>query len=190
MSEDSFTGKELEEALGKDEFAHHGLEIFGMVKSSDEEGHISFTMSGCEDWADIPTDLIKHAQKIGSSRCKDHSHPVFILTLKEQQTPEGRALSALLEQRVSMQHAASTAAGGRPDTSPGTNPGIRAIGPLGGQLGPHVRPTNVAYWPNPDGSWQCVGFRDCVNMINEVGCSQIQCYTGWVTGEVTCICTN
>jgi len=190
MPEETFTGEALEKALVNDELSRPEVELVGMVKSSDQKAYVSFTMSGCDDWVDIPTGLIERAEKIGWSRCRDHSHPVFKLTFKEPQTPEGRIFSALLAQRVSRQPAAPIPTGPSQGPLPGAYAEIRRDRPFGEQPGVHVRPTSVAYWPNPDGSWQCVGVRDCINMINEVGCSQIKCYEGWLTGDVTCICTN
>jgi hypothetical protein len=96
-----FTSEALERALANDELAYPGLELVGMVKASDQTGQISFTLSGCDQWVDLPTVMIHQAEQLGSSRCKDHSHPVFRLRLKEPDTPEAEILYALLAQQSS-----------------------------------------------------------------------------------------
>jgi hypothetical protein len=40
--------------------------------------------------------MIEDAEQIGRSRCKDHFHPLFKITLKLPQTPEATVLASLL----------------------------------------------------------------------------------------------
>ncbi len=67
-----------------------------MVKASDEDGTIGFSPTDCESWVDVPTDVIETAEHVGHRPCRDHSHPVFRLTLKQSDDPEARILSTLL----------------------------------------------------------------------------------------------
>jgi hypothetical protein len=60
---------------------------------------------------------------------------------------------------------------------------------LGGDLGVSIHPTNVAYWP-VNGGYRCAGFWDCINMINSENCREVNCETGWVTGEPVCFCST
>jgi hypothetical protein len=184
MQDETFTGEALEKALLNDELSQPGLELIGMVKTSDQKKHISLTTSGCDEWIDVPTSMIEQADRIGSSRCKDHSHPVFKLTLKEPKTPEAHILSALLAQRTPGQHIGPIPTG---PMQPAEYSQIRRR-PIGGYP-VHVSPTNVAYWPVGDGRYGCVGWADCLKMAGDIRCAQIQCYEGWVTGEMVCICT-
>jgi hypothetical protein len=94
--EKRLTGPQLEKALKSEVFEQTGTELIGMVKSSEKEGYIAFTRSGCEHWVDIPTSMIEDAEQIGRSRCKDHFHPLFKITLKLPQTPEATVLASLL----------------------------------------------------------------------------------------------
>jgi hypothetical protein len=99
MEEKSFDGAALEKALQDDAFAKpSAVELIGMVKKSDKPGVISFTRAGCENWIDVPVSMIEHARPKGSMRCKDHSHPVFSITLKEPHNPEALIFAALLAQ--------------------------------------------------------------------------------------------
>ena len=69
-----------------------------MVKSSKRTGYVSFTRLGCDAWVDLPTSMIEQAENLGRSVCKDHSHPVVKIILKEAENPEAQILSTLLAQ--------------------------------------------------------------------------------------------
>lgn len=189
MKDKTFTGEALEKALANDELSHPGLELLGMVKASEQKKHISFTLSGCDDWVDLPTGMIEQAEQVGSSRCEDHSHPVFKLTLKKPETSEAQILSTLLAQRPPSRHADPIPTRPMQGSLPAVISRIGRRGAFGGSRPVMVPPTNVAYWPEPDGSWRCSGWVDCVNMINDIGCASIKCEPGWATGDVVCHCT-
>lgn len=98
MPEDMFDGASLEAALADKRFAKAGAELVGMAKPSDRKGYIAFSKAGCETWVDVPSSMIERAVHRGEVRCKDHSHPLFAITLKEPSDPEGKVLIALLAQ--------------------------------------------------------------------------------------------
>lgn len=98
MGETSFSGDSLEKALQEGHLDSGTAELRGMVKTSDESGHVAFSRAGCDTWVDIPTDMIEHAEHVGSRSCGDHSHPVVTISLKEPTDPEGQILAALLSQ--------------------------------------------------------------------------------------------
>ena len=102
MQEKTFTGASLEKALKNDALTRSEIELVGMVKSSEKVGHVSFTRSGCDTWVDLPNDMIEQAEHLGQNACKDHSHPVVKITLKEAKNPEAQILSALLAQPTPM----------------------------------------------------------------------------------------
>jgi hypothetical protein len=187
MKGKTFTGEDLEKALLNDELPQPGLELVGMVKKSEHEEHISFTSSGCEQWVDVPISLIEQAENVGHSQCKDHSHPLFRITFKEQKSPEARLFSALLVQLMSGKQGARSSLGPMQSSpSAGLAP-IQRRGPFGNYGGVLVPTTNIGYWPTPDG-YQCAGFWDCINMINAESCREVKCWEGWVTGDPVCIC--
>ena len=88
MKEKTFTGADLEKALTSGALTKSGVEVVGMVKSSPKAGHVSFTRTGCDTWVELSTSMIDQAEQLGMTACKDHSHPVFKITLKEATTPE------------------------------------------------------------------------------------------------------
>jgi hypothetical protein len=96
MPDEHLTGESLEEALRSGDLDGPAHEIVGMVKASEERGQISFSLTDCESWVDLPTDLIQSAVQVGKSACRDHSHPVFRLSLKESDDPAARVLAALM----------------------------------------------------------------------------------------------
>jgi hypothetical protein len=91
------SGDDLEQALSRGEFDRPTAALTGMFKASKETHHISFTPSGCDSWIDIPTSLISTAERIGHQSCRDHSHPIFALTLIEPTDPQAKVLTAILK---------------------------------------------------------------------------------------------
>lgn len=192
LQDESFTGEGLEKALVNDELSQPGLELLGMVKASDQKDHVSFTGSGCDDWIDIPTKMIEKAERVASSKCKDHSHPVFKLTLKESTNAEAQVLSELLAQRASGERAGVTivdrpAVGPFPIQSPQSAefPQMAWGGPRGRLPGGGA---SVRYWSLGDGRWACAGWADCFQLAGAVRC-HFECFAGWATGDLVCICT-
>jgi hypothetical protein len=99
MNPQEFSGDGLLKALEKGELTaplEIGTALVGMVKKSDQPGCLAFTPAGCDTWVDIPTSMIEKAVHIGERRCKDHSHVVVRITLKQPVTPEGQLLAKLL----------------------------------------------------------------------------------------------
>lgn len=95
MQNKNFTGSSLEQALKNDALTQSGIEQVGMVKPSEKEGYVCFTKSGCDNWVDLPIDMIEEAELIGKNTCKDHSHSVMKLILKEPKNLEAQIFSAL-----------------------------------------------------------------------------------------------
>lgn len=99
MAGEIFDGASLEEALLTDSLTTSAaVQLIGMVKPSEVKGFIAFTRAGCDHWMDIPTNMIEKAEHRSTTRCKEHSHPVLALTLKEPKDPEAKILLALLAQ--------------------------------------------------------------------------------------------
>lgn len=96
MDGTSLTGNALESALKDDSFAPSGYTVVGMTKASDQAKHVAFTNGGCDAWVDIPTEMIEKAEHLGDSPCKDHSHPVFRLTLAIPKDKHAAVLYALM----------------------------------------------------------------------------------------------
>jgi hypothetical protein len=139
MQNKTFDGTALEQALKDDAFSISGVELIGMVKSSEKKGHINFTRAGCETWVDLPISIIEKAEQLGENRCDDHSHPVFEITLKESKDPEAQALAALLAQPTpEHSHRGSTARQAGPHFGPQMSPAIQGRG-MSHRAGPRDR---------------------------------------------------
>lgn len=98
MNSKSFSGTDLERALAEGTLTQAQTPLTGMVKPSEKSGHVSFTQAGCDTWVDLPTDMIERADQVGQRPCRDHSHPIMRITLKEPKDPKGKILLALLTQ--------------------------------------------------------------------------------------------
>lgn len=92
-------GPALERALGEHKFDQAKTQLMGMVKASENEGHVSFAPGGCESWVDIPSAMINEAEHLGDQPCKERSHPVFRLSLNEPTDPQAKVLMQLLAAR-------------------------------------------------------------------------------------------
>lgn len=97
MTQETFTGASLEKALREGALdSSRTATMVGMAKPSDEAGYISFTRSGCDNWIDLPVEMIQSAEKIGDAPCRDHSHPLVKITLEKPQDKRQQVLLALL----------------------------------------------------------------------------------------------
>jgi len=83
MIPDSFTGETLVQALKEGSLAQPKALLTGMVKQSDKEGYIAFTRSGCDEWVEIPVNMIQKADLLGHRRCEDHNHPLMQINIQE-----------------------------------------------------------------------------------------------------------
>jgi hypothetical protein len=95
-STSSLTGAGLAKALAEGKFEEPPAQLIGMVKPSAKRGHINFAPAGCESWIDIPSDMIEVAKHLGHQACRDHSHPLFRLSLKEPEETQAKILLSLL----------------------------------------------------------------------------------------------
>lgn len=100
MQKTTYSGSSLEEALKNDSLTESDVALVGMVKSSENSGYICFTISGCDNWIELPIDMIEQAEQTGTNTCKHQSHPVMKITLKEPRNPEAQILLALLSQSI------------------------------------------------------------------------------------------
>ena len=90
------TGSALEKALAEKQFEQPAMQLVGMVKASEKQNNISFAPAGCETWTDVPSAMIEEAEHLGHQSCKDHSHPLFRLSLQEPKDPTAKVLMGLL----------------------------------------------------------------------------------------------
>jgi len=78
------SGASLLEALQSGEMASLGSQdvFVGMVKASESEGNVAFTSGSCDEWVDLPADLVGDVEVLGQGQCRGHSHPRVRMQLK------------------------------------------------------------------------------------------------------------
>lgn len=95
-----FTGADFAQTLAEGTLKTT-LVIRGMVKASDDPSIVQFCGDGrCGVWIPIPSNLIEKAIYLGETRCKDHSHQVAEIQLRDPSpgNPEAVLFAALFEQ--------------------------------------------------------------------------------------------
>ncbi len=98
MTKTIYTGEELAEALSDGSFEHapRSTVLVGLIKKSDNKGSVAFTISGCDTWVNIPSNMIESAEHLGFSRCGDHSYAKVKLKLFEPKNVDAKVIWSLL----------------------------------------------------------------------------------------------
>ena len=195
MDKTTYSGSSLEEALKNDSLSQSGIELTGMVKSSEKKGQVCFTRSGCTNWVDLPIGMIEEAEKIGKNTCKDHSHPVMRITFKKPENPESQIFLALLSNTTP--HDDSNFGG---SNSPPPPPDTSAlfVSDFGRNAPPQPWLNGGLYW-NTDLNRIVGGYRNILHWNGIVGGgffgddwppSTGPCTTTCVNGKLICWCTS
>lgn len=153
MADEKFSGPSLEQALNEGllESRPEVTELLAMVKKSEQAGNVSITTSGCEEWIDIPTEMIEEAEIVGRSPCRDHEHPLVRITLKAPSGPESELLAALLRQATRAQRTPPQALSQFAGARRRGGFALAERGPGGGL------PGRGGFWWPPFGCyWQCI----------------------------------
>jgi hypothetical protein len=95
------TGKELLDAIKGGELELKDLCI-GMVKASEKEDHIAFAPRSCNEWVDVPEELVGEVEVLKQVPCKGHTHPLVQFKLKiNESNPVHEMVRQLLSPAVS-----------------------------------------------------------------------------------------
>jgi len=150
--------------------------ITGMVKKSEgKDKKIEFAPGGnCSHWVTIPLDLIEDVEMIKTIPCKDHSHPLVKLNMKNPKTPEGKIFLALLEGMKQRNEGHQPQPGMQapwpthPKSSPSMrrSPGFGASQFGGSRLGGIGIGGGLGYGCSEYGC-TCTGVFDCIQMCEE-----------------------
>jgi hypothetical protein len=175
--EKALSGEELEKALREDRLeSQSSIVLTGMIDSAEEEGFLRFTLAGCENWVELPTSIVQQAVVVGRKPCRDHSHAVVELTLKEPKGAAERVLHSLLAQSLARRPAPET------DMSGGVRGGgpqsrgvatMRVGGGFGYDAGCSVYPCGTCN--NPDGTTSLMYCLD-PNQPNDGRCKDWWCW--------------
>ena len=132
MEVSHFTGSELEDALKNNEIAQSNIYIVCMVKKSDNSDYVSISCTNCDDWIELPTDIIESAVRIGQSNCNDHSHPIMKVFLKEGKKLHVKALMGLVSHLTGSPRISDPRTGLAPPPMPSQNQQLaRTFGQIG-----------------------------------------------------------
>ena len=127
------TGDQLMQALEDSSLstAPDTATIVGIVKVSSVEGCVSFSSGNPEGWVDLPSSLVREAEKVGECPCSGEKHPIMRLILSDPATEAETALQSLITQ---LQHSQMTlgATTPTPPTEPPTGSVTAMIGGGGG----------------------------------------------------------
>src|SRR5215203_7201287 len=75
------SGIELLESLRRGELSAPDAYV-GIVKPSQRENSVAFAAKSCDEWVDIPAELIDEVEVLRYVPCRDHSHPLVRLKLR------------------------------------------------------------------------------------------------------------
>lgn len=114
MKDSSYSGSTLEQALKNKELGACSSEFTALVQASDTAGYVCLALGGCDNWVEMPSDMIEQAASVGQFTCKDHTHPVMKIRLKDSGNPEAAVLLALLLQALKRSQAQPQSYGGAP----------------------------------------------------------------------------
>lgn len=122
-------GESLLEALRSGDLRNQEqVSLVGMIDVSDQDGYVHFALGGCDDWIDLPLEMIHSWEATGQRACRDHSHTVVRLNLESPQDSSSAVLFRLLKQTSSSASPAGTA-----QQSPNMLMAAQAAGGIGGE---------------------------------------------------------
>ena len=97
----TYSGEEFIKALSEDKFSTP-VELEGIAKPAGADGKAFMFSTGtdCGTWIQIPLDIVQNIELIRVISCKDHTHPLVRLQLKEppKENPVGSLFAGLLRQ--------------------------------------------------------------------------------------------
>jgi hypothetical protein len=94
----SFAPREFLDSLKRDEI-RRPIVLFGMVKPAEDDDQYLLFAHGyvCANWTRIPLTSIETVEFLNLAPCKDHTHPLVLLHMKQPETDEGQLFSSLVQ---------------------------------------------------------------------------------------------
>lgn len=75
--------------------------LMGMVKEAGDSQHLLFASgTDCDTWTELPLSMIESIEVRDVVPCRDHTHPVVKLQLKEPGSDEARAFASLAKAQL------------------------------------------------------------------------------------------
>ena len=99
MTTESVSGKALPSALadGSLDVGGNGF-LVAIVKKTDSDDSIHLSQTGCSDWIEVPTKMIRSAKGVGTAICEGLNYPILLIELAETKDPFARVAYRLLSQ--------------------------------------------------------------------------------------------
>src|SRR5215212_5963584 len=169
------SGTELLESLRRGELSAPDAYV-GMVKPSPRENSVAFAATSCDEWVDIPAELIDDAEVLRYVPCGDHSHPLVRLKLKFD---ESDPIHAMVQQLLSAVKAPGW-------TFASTGFGTFASGALRAAFGAIVPGRSPADPQRGDAGWSTA---ECLEYCNQEMSRQLG-YCGWEDRYCECQAMN
>ena len=67
-----------------------------MVRPAEDDAHLLFASRGdCDNWTPIPVEGIEEVEVLDSVPCRDHTHPLVSIRLKEPKSEESKLFASL-----------------------------------------------------------------------------------------------
>jgi hypothetical protein len=111
----SYAPEEFVEKLRTDDFDAPPLTFVGMAKPGRDDRHLLFASgTDCEEWTELPLEVIERVEVGELVSCRDHAHPLVKLHLKQPGSEEASAYAALAKAQARARAAAAPAPPPRP----------------------------------------------------------------------------
>jgi len=92
----NYSPGEFIEKLKSDDFRSQSLIYTGMLKTAEDDKHLLFANGTyCTNWTAIPIDIIENIELVDVIPCKDHTHPLVHITIKEPTSEEAKMFASL-----------------------------------------------------------------------------------------------
>jgi len=126
------SGTKLLESLKDGDLTSRDVYV-GMVKVSKKDNHVAFTPGSCDEWIDVPAQLIADVEVIRHAPCREHSHPVVRLKLS---IDESNPVHAMVRHFFSSPARGTQAHATTMPNEAFRNPTGYSLGPEGQELSP------------------------------------------------------
>jgi hypothetical protein len=171
------SGTELLDAL-KSGSIGYARSYVGMIKASEKQNHIAFAPASCEQWFDLPANLVGNVQVIREVPCKDHTHPLVKLNLKRDDADPlmgmiHQMLSAASRAGMQLQLGANPVTGATQLPFPGLAMHQSTFNPMqmAGVSGLHTfDPRRMMMLRRNDGPRDPIGCRNCLDSVGFFEC--------------------
>jgi hypothetical protein len=114
----NFTPEEFITKLKSDDLSAP-LAFTGMVKEAEDDRHLLFAGgTNCDTWTAMPLDMIERIEFGDVVSCRDHTHPLVKLFIKEPASEEAKVFASLAKVQLSAQLRAASSGSQIPGPPP------------------------------------------------------------------------